>query len=107
MVGTAQRCAFAHPTIRVLQPRAPLPRGLLQPVAVERQRRDAGEPAATGRAVRPGRPADDADDGGTRLLVLEHRSAGIAGAGAEPVAGALVDGIDEADLQRPRLAGRN
>ena len=64
-------------------------------------------PAAARRAVRSGRPADDADDGGAALLVLEYRRAGISGAGAEPVARALPDGIDQADLQRARLAGRN
>ena len=49
------------------QRRAPLPRGLHDPVAVERQRRNAGQTAAARAAVRPGRPADDADDGRAAL----------------------------------------
>ena len=71
-------------TLSNLQGRSPLPRGLQNPVPVKRQRRDSGEAAAAGAAVRPGRPADDADDNGTGWLVLEHRPAGIAGAGAKP-----------------------
>src|SRR4051812_6174684 len=77
----------------------PLPRGLQEPVAVKCERRDAGHPAAAGSPVRPGRPADDADDDGATWLVLEDRRAGIAGAGAEPVTCPLPDRIDQPDLQ--------
>src|SRR5439155_9112963 len=78
---------------------APLPRGLQHPVAVERERRDAGHATAAGAAVRPGRPADDADDLGAARFVLENRRAGIAGAGAKPIARALADRIDQTNLQ--------
>ena len=44
---------------------------------------------------------------GPPWLVFENRAAGIAGAGAEPVARALADRIDQADLQRAGLAGRD
>ena len=87
--------------------RTPLPRGLQDPVAVKRQRRHAGQPATARGAVRSGRPADDADDDRAARLVLEYRRAGIPGAGAEPVARALPDRIDQADLQRARLTGRD
>ena len=39
--------------------------------------------------------------------VVEHRRAGIAGAGAEPRPLAFGGGIDQADLQRAGLAGRD
>src|ERR1700730_62049 len=80
------------------QRRTPRPRGFQNPVAVKRERRNAGQAAAARAAVRPGRPADDADDGSTALAVLKHRPAGIPGAGAEPVAGALRERIDQTDL---------
>src|SRR6266404_2534595 len=89
------------------QRRTPLARGLHNPVAVECERRNAGQAAAARAAVRPRRPADDADDGGAALPVLKHRAAGIAGTGAEPVSIALPDRIDQANLQRPGLAGRD
>src|SRR6202042_4237 len=89
------------------QRRAPLPRGLHNPVAVERQRGDAGQAATTGAAIRPGRPADDTDDHWTALPVLEYRAAGIPGTGAEPVSRAARERIDQPDLQRPRFAGRD
>jgi hypothetical protein len=38
---------------------------------------------------------------------LEYRRTRITRAGAEPVARALAHGIDQPDLQRPRLAGRD
>src|ERR1700716_1230841 len=87
------------------QRKTPLARGLKNPVAVERERRNAGQAAAARAAVRPGRPADDADDGRGALPVLEHRAAGIPGTGAEPVPDALPDRIDQPDLQGARLAG--
>ena len=89
------------------QYKTPLPRGLHNPVAVERQRRHAGQAAAAGAAVRPCRPADDPDDGRAALPVLKHRAAGIAGTRAEPAARALPDRIDQANLQCPGLAGGN
>src|SRR5258708_28300586 len=84
-----------------------LARGLQDPVAIERKRRDPGQAAAARAAVRPRRPADDADDGGTALPVLKHRATGIPRTGAKPLACALSDRIDQADLQSPGLAGRD
>src|SRR6476660_7866818 len=89
------------------QGKTPLARGLQDPVAIERKRRDPGQAAATRAAVRPRRPADDADDGGSALPVLEHRATGIPGTGAKPLARPLSDRSDQADLQGPRLAGRD
>src|SRR5712675_3074481 len=89
------------------QGKTPLARGLQDPVAIERKRRDAGEAAAARAAVRPRRPADDADDGGSALPVLKHRATGIPRTGAKPLACALSDRIDQADLQSPGLAGRD
>src|SRR5450432_1003444 len=91
----------------MLDRKTPLARGLQDPVPVERERRNAGQAAAAAAAVRPGRPADDANDGGTTRSLLEYGPAGIPGAGAEPVAGALRERIDQPDLQRARLAGRD
>ena len=84
-----------------------MPCGLQDPVAVERERRDPGEAAAAGAAVRPGRPAHDADDDGAGWLDLEHRPAGIAGTCAKPLARALASGIDQANLQAAGFAGGN
>src|SRR4051794_9620265 len=99
MMGTAQG-RLCPPYEPGLQPRAPSPCALPNPVAVQRQRRGAGDAAAAGGTVRPRRPADDADDGGAAWLLLEHGPAGIAGAGAHSIAKALADRIDQADLQR-------
>ena len=44
---------------------------------------------------------------GAARLVLEHRAAGIAGAGANSVANTVGYGIDQADLQRAGLARGN
>src|SRR5437764_2666890 len=95
------------PGLAKLQSRSPLPCGLQDPIAVERERRDPGETAAAGAAVRPGRPTHDADDDGAGWLVLEHRPAGIAGACAKPAARALASGIDQANLQAAGFAGSN
>src|SRR5260370_17417241 len=92
-------------TPRTSQGKPPVLRGLQDRVAVERERRKAGQSAAARAAVRPGRPADDANDGRAARPVLEHRAAGIPSAGAKPVAGALRERIDQANLQRPGLAG--
>src|SRR5260370_1573834 len=89
------------------QGKTPLARGLQDPVAIERKRRDAGQAAAARAAVRPRRPADDADDGGTALPVLKHRTTGIPGTCAKPLACALSDRIDQADLQTPAFTPRD
>src|SRR5580698_8323408 len=86
---------------------APFLRGLQNPVAVKGERGDPGQAAAAARTVWPGRPADEADDGGTVWPGLEHRAAGIPGACAEAASHALRCRIEQADLQRPRLAGRD
>src|ERR1700694_1907344 len=87
--------------------KTPLARGLQDPVPVERERRNPGQAAAAAAAVRPGRPADDANDGGAVRPVLEYGSAGIPGAGANPVADAQRERIDQPDLQGAGLAGRD
>src|ERR1700694_2655852 len=89
------------------QSKTPLAAGLQNPVAVKRERRDAGQTAAARAAVRPRRPADDADDRSGALAVLKHRATVIPGAGAKPLACALPGRIDQANLQSPRLAGRD
>src|SRR5262249_41575656 len=89
-----------------LERKSPLPRSRQNPVAIERQRRHAGEAAATRAAFRPRGPAHDADDRRRPLLILEHGRAGIAGAGAKPGLRALPGRIDETNLQRAGLAGR-
>src|SRR5258707_1899570 len=89
------------------QGKPPLARGLQNPVAITRKRRDAGQAAAARAAVRPRRPADDANDDGTALPGLKHRATGIPGAGTKPLACTLSDRIDQPDLQSPRLTCRN
>src|SRR5436190_10404821 len=89
------------------QGKSPLARGLQDPVAIKRKRRNAGQAAAARAAVRPRRPTDDADDGRRALQVLKHRPAGIPGTGAKPFPRTLSDRIDQADLQGPGLAGRD
>src|SRR5436190_4699426 len=89
------------------QGKTPLVRGLQDPVAIKRKRRNAGQAAAARAAVRPRRPTDDADDGRGALPVLKHRATGIPGTGAKPVPCTPSDRIDQADLQSPRLAGRD
>src|SRR6185436_15142869 len=89
--------------VSVLHSSAHLPCRLQDPFAVQRQRRDAGEAAAAVGHVGSGRPADDADNRRASLLVLEHRPAGIAGAGPHPLTRTLTKGIDKTDLQRARL----
>src|SRR3981081_1300476 len=79
--------------------KTPLAGGLQDPVAVERERRNAGQSAAAGAAVRPRRPTDDAADGRPARPILEHRPAGIAGTGAKSVANPLRGRIDQANLQ--------
>src|SRR5580693_9893088 len=79
--------------------RAQYPRGVDDPGAVTRQRRDAGQPAATVPEFRPGRPAHHANDDDAAVLVAEHRRAGIAGAGAQPGAVAFGLRIEQANLQ--------
>src|SRR6266851_2562484 len=85
----------------------PLAGGLQNPVPVKRERRDAGQTAAARGAVWSRRPADDTDNGRAALAVFKHRASGIPGAGAKPVARAQSDGIDEANLQASRPAGRD
>src|SRR5213080_4732209 len=87
------------------QGKTPLARGLQDPVAIKRKRRNAGQAAAARAAVRSRRPTDDADDGRGALPVLKHRATGIPGAGAKPVPCTPSDRIDQADLQSPRLDG--
>jgi hypothetical protein len=65
-----------------LDPDAPGARGGRDPITVQRQWRDAAEAAAAGGIVGAGRPRDHADNDGAAILILEHRRAGIAGAGA-------------------------
>src|SRR5712672_15807 len=89
------------------QGKTPLARGLQNPVAIKRKRRDPGQAAAARAAVRPRRPTDDADDGGSALPVFKHRATGIPGTGAQPLPRPLSDRIDQADLQSPGLAGRD
>src|SRR4051812_8785227 len=89
------------------QRRTPAPRGLQDPVAIERERRDTGQPAAAGGSVRPRGPADDADEHGSCRLVLEHGTAGITGAGANSVANTVGYGVDQPDLERAGLPRRN
>src|SRR4051794_37770473 len=82
---------------------APIARPLQDPWPVVRQGRYSREAAATGIAVRPCRPTDDADQR-RDLLVLKYRPAGIAGASAKARLTALGDGIDQPDLQRARFS---
>src|SRR5258706_12894810 len=89
------------------QGKPPLARGLQNPVAIKRKRRDSGQAAAACAAVRPRRPTDDADDGRSAVPVLKHRATGIPGTCAKPIARTLSDRIDQADLQSPGLAGRH
>src|SRR5258705_1270648 len=89
------------------QRKAPLARRLQNPVAIKRKRRDPGQAAAARAAVRPRRPTDDADDGGSALPVFKHRATGIPGTGAQPLPRPLSDRIDQADLQSSGLAGRD
>src|SRR5258706_13059203 len=89
------------------QSKPPLARGLQNPVAIKRKRRDSGQAAAACAAVRPRRPTDDADDGRSAVPVLKHRATGIPGTGAKPIARTLSDRIDQADLQSPGLTGRD
>ena len=64
------------------QLRSQLRGGVDDPGAVARERRDAGEAAAAGESW-AGRPTHHADDGEAAAARVEHRGAGIAGAGAE------------------------
>src|SRR5262245_58660091 len=86
-----------------LQRRTPAPRCLQNPVAIERQRRHAGQSAAAGAAIRPGRPTDDADNDRTTRLVLEHGTTGITRAGADSIANTVGYGIDQTNLKRAGL----
>src|SRR5215831_11900574 len=90
-----------------LQSKTPLSGGLQDPVAVKCQRRHAGQAAAARAAVGSGRPADDTDDHRPGLVILNHRTAGIAGAGPQAIPRALPGGIDQANLQGARRAGRD
>ncbi len=83
-------CRCAHPgygrgAIRLrccaLQRSAPAARGAQDPVAVERERGDAGEAATAVAVAGAGRPTHHADDDGAAGLHLEGGRAGIAGAG--------------------------
>src|SRR5579883_2124815 len=106
LTGHALTKAIDQP-LKESQSKTPLPSGSQNPVAVKCERRHPGQPAASVAAVRPGRPADDADDCGASLLILEHRAAGIPGAGAKTIARAIGRGVHEADLQTARLSRRN
>src|SRR5271165_415069 len=68
-------------TLKESQRKTPLPHCLHNPVSIEGERRDAGQTTAAGATVRPGRPADNPDNCRAALLILEHRPAGIPGAG--------------------------
>src|SRR5258707_9175004 len=88
------------------QGKTPVLRGLQDPVAVERERRNAGQTAAARAAVRPGRPADDADNGGAPPPGLKHPAPRTPRAGAEPPSTPPPHPADPANLQNPRPAGR-
>src|SRR5262245_31166725 len=95
-VCNAPLCTAPRPE---LQRTAESRRRLDDPLAVELDRRDAGQPAAAGGAVRAGGPAHHADHRQPAAVVLVDRAAGVAGAGAEP--GLHVGGrrVDQAELQ--------
>src|SRR5712671_1320904 len=88
-----------------LERRTPLAGGLHDPVAVRRKRRNAGQTATARAAVWSRRPADDADSDSVAQPILNYRTAGIPGACPKPVASALSNRIDEANLQASWPAG--
>ncbi len=90
---------------RLRNPSAPASRGGDDPVAVERQRRYAGEAAAARRVVCAGRPAHHTGDDAAAVLILERGRAGVSGAGAHASAFILGLRIDQAHLQCAGLAG--
>src|SRR5205807_4781033 len=95
------------PAFSIRQPNTELARRLDDPGSIKLERRDAGQPAAAVGVVGAGGPTDHADQREAPGILLIDRRAGIAGAAAE--ARLLVGGrrIDQAQLQRTRMLGRD
>ena len=104
-----RRISAKHCKLRLrgkIHRRSPAARGLQQS---SRDRSSAASrpvrPPQPAELLRAGRPAHDANDDCAIVLVFEHRRAGIAGAGAEAVAGVVGRGIHQAQLELAGLAG--
>src|SRR5947209_13184608 len=72
--------------------------GACDPIAIARERCNAGETAATGRVTRASRPAHHADDQCPLGFEAKNRRARISRAGAKALLFAARCGIKEADL---------